>query len=372
MPSIRHSVPSLALGGVVLFVGCGPRAEPPPPTPRPIAWTEVERLPATLAVRLPATVRAVQRAPLAFEVGGRVASVAKEIGERFEAGEVLASLDDRTYRLSVAQRRASLIEARAAANEASENFRRASQLVESGVFSRQEFDAAQQTANSSASRVAQAEAAVALAEKDLADTELHAPYAGEVSERLVEPAQQVTPGDPVYEIQGHAAGIEAIFSVPERIGRKLPIGSSHAVTFPARPDLTLTGRVTEISSRTSDGNAIPAKLHLVDPPADLRPGMTAEVSLAVPTDGSASPGSVQIPLTAFRSGSRDTMESFVFDPTAKTLTLREVEIAEMNEDHAIVSNGLVPGDVIATKGLPFLSDGQAVELLGEGIDRYNP
>ena len=77
---------------------------------------------------------------MAFEVPGRVADVNFETGAAFERGDVLATLEDRSYSLTLAQRKAELAEARAAQQLSSTRFKRTRALRESNAVSQAQYD----------------------------------------------------------------------------------------------------------------------------------------------------------------------------------------------------------------------------------------
>jgi multidrug resistance efflux pump len=115
--SVRYWFASPALGALaVLAVGCANRVSAQP-----------QRLPVAIAVEPapPAGVRSLYEGPgsvvaahtyrLAFEIGGRVARVTVDVGDRVGPGEALASLDgaDFAEQLAMAQARAASADAQA-------------------------------------------------------------------------------------------------------------------------------------------------------------------------------------------------------------------------------------------------------------------
>jgi len=349
------------------------------PPPRPIAWTEVETAGATELRTLVGTVRTAQRAPLSFEVSGRVAEVDVEIGDRFAAGAVLARLDTRTYELGLQERRSSLAEAEAQLEEARGTFERQSELYGEGWVSRAAYDNAKAALDSARSRVETARTRVEQAREDLADTVLEAPYDGTVASRDVEPSQRVAAGETVLAIQGLAGGFEVVVSAPETLVDRLTRGSRHAVRFPARPGLSMEGTVTEIASDAEARNAYPVTVALAAVPPDLRSGLTAEVAFELGQAGAgagagadAGAAATVIPVTAFVAAADDTAAAFVYDADSGTVERRIVEIASIADGTVEVASGLEPGEIVATRGVAFLRDGQRVTLMGEGVARYSP
>ncbi len=362
----------VALLGVMVALAACVEAAPQqdtPAAPRPIAWERVEAFDGQSYRTLSGIVGAIQHAPLSFEVGGQIREIRVETGDHFAAGDVLAVLDDRTYRLALDERRAALAEARAWLTEASATFDRQRELHENGWVARAAYDQALAALESARSRVETAASRVAIAEDQVSDTALTAPYAGTVAVRLAEPSQQVAPGQTVMEIQGNGGGMEVAAAVPETLVDRLTVGTRHRVTLPSRAGQTIDAILTEIGSEATAANAFPVMLTLLDAPADLRAGLTAEVTFAL---GDRQVASALIPVTAFLPGPDGRQLAYVFDPDSGTVRQRAITVVDIVGDRALVGEGLDPGAVVASRGVAFLSDGQPVTLLGDGAVRFNP
>lgn len=359
----------LPLLPALLFVACEGSPAPERETaPRPISWSVVRAADAEAPRTLTGVVRSRDRADLAFQVGGRVEEVAVEVGDRFEADEVLARLEDVRFRLEVDQARAALAEAGARREEARQDLERQQTLVERELAPRARLDAARTAFEAALAAVQTARARLGLAEDALDDTVLRSPYAGVVAARLVEPAQQVAPGRTVLRIQGSEAGFEVEVAVPETLIGAVETGAAHDVALPARPERTFRGRVTEIGPETGAARAYPVTLALLEPGPGVRAGMTAEVR--IPLAEEALDGAVTIPASAFLPLGEDRRVAFVFDPGTETVARREIEVVDLFGSRALVASGLAPGEIVADRGLPFLEDGQRVTRLGVGPARY--
>ncbi len=367
------SVLMLAGGGALLVAQPGedpPHAAPPPP--RPIAWAAVEVAVAAPVRAFAGVVEARQRAPLSFEVAGRIATLTVDIGDRFALGDVLASLDARNYALALEERMSEREEAEAMRIEAAAAYDRQRRLHSDGWVSRAAYDQALAALRTTESRVARAEARLAIAAEDHADTVLTAPYDGRVARRLAEPSQQVGAGAPVLEVHGASGGLEVVVAVPETVVDRLVLGTHHRVTLPAYGGVTFDGVLSEIGAEATDRNAFPATLSLVDAPAVLRAGMTAEVALTLAPDPDHPAGPLlSIPVGAFMAGPDQGYAAFVFDPETATVRRRAIAIADIGGDRVLVRDGLDAGEIVATAGLSFLVDGEPATLLGDGPARYN-
>ncbi len=194
----------------------------------------------------------IRQVDLAFNAEGRVSSMARREGDAVHAGDVVAELDDASYRdlnaLALARRdqaRADLAlllagtrveeldQARARVATAEANlahaeavFKRQADLVQRNATSRQDYDDARQGLDAGQAQLAQlraalaeavagpraeeieakrsalraSEAQVALAAETLSHTHLLAPADGVVMTRVIEPGTVVLPAAPIYSM----------------------------------------------------------------------------------------------------------------------------------------------------------------------------
>lgn len=240
----------------------------------------------------------VRDVTLGFRIGGRIAEMRFEEGDRVRAGAVMATLDGEPareeLRLAEAVRdarraRLALLEAGSRAQEieraraevrgaaathdnALRIFHRRKRLVAEDMISEQLFDDAEARMDETAARLAGARENLALAEDGfrdeeitearaalaaaqarverertrLADTELRAPAGGVLFTRVEEPGAVVAPGAPVYTlVVDRPVWIRAYVSERD-LGRIHP-GLEAEVYTDARPDRPYTGQIGFIS-----------------------------------------------------------------------------------------------------------------------------
>ena len=104
-------------------------------------------------------------------------------------------------------------------------------------------------------------------------------------------------------------------------------------------------------------------------PPGLRPGMTAEVTFTIPVDASQLAGlrGFLVPIAAALAEPDDRFSAFVYDSETETVSKRAIRTGGVADNHIAVLEGLEEGDIIATAGVTFLSDGQQVTLLDQQI-----
>ena len=356
-----------AVLAITLMTACGGEPEQTTSVPRPIVWIDVTQADGGAVRHTPAVIQSKNRADLAFQVPGRVGEVNVSVGDRVENNAVLASLDDDAFRLALAQSRAELAQANAALVEAQAEFERDADLIKDGAISETEFDRSRARLDTARGSVDVLTAAVGIAQENLDHTQLRAPYAGEITMRQVEPAQQVPVGQTVLGIQIDSV-LEATLTVPEDWINRLSMQSRHKLTLRTLPGVIVEGHITEIGRDARANNAYPITLELDNPPDTVRSGMSAEVTLIGSSETNS--GAVVIPVTAFASGKDQINYVFVYDSGAGVVRQRTVELGEIVANGITVRSGLQAGERIAAKGVTFLSDGQAVALMDVGPQQF--
>ncbi len=352
---------------VLLALGLGCSGDPPPVElpPRAIQWVLVSGALGERQRMISGIVTAIDNTKLAFEAGGSVASVEAVLGQRVEKGQVLARLDPEPFELAVRDAEAQVAGANARYAEAKVTYDRAIALFEADVASAAERDRAVAFHDSSKSQLEAAEARLSLAKRDLRRSVLLAPFAGTISIKDVDPAQEVFGGQVVFEMDSGESGLRVETQVPETVIARVRQGIAVEVSFPAVPGRRFPAVVSEVGTRASVGNAFTVKTDLRERIAAVRPGMTAEVHFRVRI-GSEIEGfeGYMIPFPAVVAEPGDAFSVFVYDRETSTVQKRPVQIGGVRDNDVAALSGLKEGDVIATAGVSFLREGQKVSLLG--------
>ncbi len=353
----------MALLAVTLVVaGCKRQETQAGPPPVPAVRTIEVRAEAPSARRvLPGVLLAAEEARVSFPVGGRLVDAPLREGEEFSAGQIIARLDPADLNRELATRKAQLAAASGKLRESEENFRRQEILSRSGTVSRATLDRAAAGLSAARSDQLVAEVAVATAETNLRRTELRAPRDGIVIRQAARQFEEVTPGQPVYEI-GARKALEAEVLVPERLVPGLSYGAAVTLTLPGLGEQVLRGRIIEIGTAADSGNAFRVRARLDDAPAGARSGMTASVTL--PIAGGDQPV-IAVPLSALAFDTTETgpvvgrkAALFVFDPAQGIVRRVEVPVQGMAGNQVFVAGGLADGARVVTAGVAFLRDGQ--------------
>ena len=348
--------------------GCG-KEEQPPEVIRSIRWIKVAET-STVQIRMiSGTTKPVDQTALSFAVGGTVETVKVRLGDQVKKGQVLAELDQQPFVLGVRDAEAELSKAQANRVERRANYERYVALYESNNASKAELDEARASFDSATSQVKAADAQLGLARRDLRKTRLRAPFNGTISVKEIEPFVEVPRGRAVFGLDGEESGFEVSTEVPEVVVINLNVGEKADVVFPGLNNRRVPGVITEVGARSREATTFPVTVQLKEVFPALRSGMSVEVAFEfIPESEKGEPivTGLLVPLTAFLVGAEKTHFVFVYDEKSSTVKKTQIKALNLRENDVIVEPGaLKAGDIVATAGAAFLSDGQKVNLMKE-------
>jgi membrane fusion protein (multidrug efflux system) len=352
----------------------------PPVASRPPVSVDAVRVaerPSLHEVEIAATFEARRQVVIGADVSGRVVELAVEENQGVEAGDPLVRLDPALAEVAVERARAVLESTIAVADLAKALHQRQRELKRQAVGSQTEFDQTLSEAARSTAAVSEARAALHEAETLLAKTVIRAPFSGVVTRFELEPGAYVRTGDAVAEM-ADLAEIEVAVGVDDRQIIALESERPVRVAADALPGEWFEGRIASLG-RTPDAATQKYRVPVRVPNADMRllPGMIGRVQLVL---GDETP-TIRVPRRAVRSEYElDFVWVLELAPESETeggtegLATEEQPVAVAHRrrvkstpvpfrpDLADVSEGLVPGDIVAVSNLRELADGLSVQV----------
>jgi multidrug efflux system membrane fusion protein len=352
----------------LIAFGCG-KEEKPPEVIRSIRWIKVAETSTKQVRMISGTTKPVDQTALSFAVGGTVEEVKVKLGDQVRKGQVLAELDQQPFVLGVRDAEAELSKAHANVVERRANYERYVALYESNNASKAELDEARASFDSAKSQVKAAEAQLGLARRDLRKTQLKAPFKGTISVKEIEPYVEVPPGKAIFGLDGEESGFEVSAAVPESLVINLNLGDEADVIFSGLNYRKVPGVITELGSRSRTASTYPVTVQMQEQFPELRSGMSVEVAFEfIPASETGEPivTGLAVPLAAMLVGEEKTVFVFIYDEESSTVKKTQVKTLALRENDIIVEPGtLKAGDIIATAGVQFLTDGQKVNLMKE-------
>jgi RND family efflux transporter MFP subunit len=225
--------------------------------------TLVEQTMLRVGPLLSGSLQAEREADVRAEVSGTVVQLLADNGQAVQKGQLLARIDDTAIRDQWLSARSLVTSAQNAANVARRDEERTQRLAEAGAVAERELDAARQGRIAAEAALEDARARLSLAQRQLDNTQIRAPFAGLVSERAASAGDVVQPGtEMVTIVDPSSMRLEA--SVPSDALASLRVGDPVEFTVNAYPDRTFTGRVERINP-TADPNTRQVRIYVAIP-----------------------------------------------------------------------------------------------------------
>ncbi|MCC5844735.1 MAG: efflux RND transporter periplasmic adaptor subunit [Verrucomicrobia bacterium] len=334
---------------LLLLTACGKRTEPPAPeTPaRPVRLHTVRAADDTERMSFPAVLRARESVELAFDVPGVLEHLNVTEGRAVEKGTLLAALNKRDFESRAAS-------ARTAAELAASERARFEQLV--GSVSDAEIDRKRAAAATAAEDLNTALSA-------LEKTEIHAPFDGVVSRRLVQNFSTIQAKQPILLFQA-LSPLDVVIDVPEPLILRVKPGTGEAVDaslrFESLPGQRFPVTFREIATVADPVTLTYAVVFTLDRPENrtVLPGMSATLDVEGILEGGQAVHLV--PLRAVQSRPDGTAKVWVFNPDTQTVHAREVQVGPPGTEGVQILSGLSDGEQIVTTGLAQLREGLSV------------
>lgn len=345
------------LATVFALAGCGGDVERPPDI-RPVRLMQLQAAASQTAFEFSGDVRPRVESRLGFRVGGKIAARLVDVGAAVRRGQPLARLDPTDLRLAETGARAQYEAARTDRDLAAADLKRYTDLFQKGFISAAEHNRRQATYDAANAKLRQAEAALREQSNQTGYAVLTADADGVVTAVDAEVGQVVSAGQSVVRV-AQTAEKEVAIGLPEDQVDWLRGIRDVTVRTWSEPDRALKGRVREIAAAADPvTRTYAARVTIVEPPADVKFGMTAAVTF-VRTGPSAA---LRIPLTALLQ-QQGRNEVWIYDAGTGTVKPVPVTLGEPVGNDIVVTRGLQPGQTIVTAGVHLLKPGQKVRPL---------
>ncbi|PYN04915.1 MAG: efflux RND transporter periplasmic adaptor subunit [Candidatus Rokuibacteriota bacterium] len=323
-----------------------------------------------------------QRATIAAKITARVNEIFVDEGMSVEPGQVLAKLDDSDARARLASAHAdqnataaTVGDLRVNLENAEREARRIEELWERRLVAEQARDQARMAVDSLRARivlareqVAAAAARVKIAQQDLDNCTVRAPFGGIVVSKDAQRGEMVSPvsAGGGFTRTGIAtivdmASLEIEVDVNESYIARVKAGQPVTAVLDAYPDWQISGKVRTVIP-TADRQKATVKVRAAFDKLDPRILPDMGVKLTFLGDERAAPtaaGRVLVPRTAVREEGGG---AAVFVHREGRLERRAVKLGQARGNEHEVLAGLSDGDQVVTAGINELRDGQNVRV----------
>ena len=351
-----------ALASILVVGACGEADAPIEKQLRPVRYIAVSDDSVFRDRSFSGTSKSSRESRLSFKVSGTVMNLPVQIGQRLNAGDLIAEIDSASYVLQVQQAQASLVEAQANDRKATADYQRTKGLYANDNASLNDLDAARAQAESSGAMVASAGKALEIARLNLSYTKLTADAECSIASLDIEVNENASAGQQIAAVSCGDA-FEITMNLPESLIGLVDDSTPVMINFSSIPDRKFNGIISEISIASVSGSAgFPVVIRIVESDPALRSGLAANVTFQFDS-AAASGAGVVIPVTAVINDPDGTFV-FVAVPTGAegeaTVTRRAVDVGELSQYGIEIIDGLGIGDFVITAGISVIREGQRV------------
>ena len=208
--------------------------------------TLVQRAELSSGPAVSGTLNPEREATIRAQLAGAVLSVSVDQGSRVSAGTQLARIDDRTVRDAFLSARSGFTTAQTAADIASREFSRAEKLLAAGAIADRDVENARRADQAARSQLADAQSRLTLAQKQLDDAQVRAPFRGVVSSRTVSAGDVVQLGAALFVVVDPSSmRLEAALPASRLATAK--IGAPVGFSVNGYPDRVFMGKISRVS-----------------------------------------------------------------------------------------------------------------------------
>lgn len=337
----------------------------------PVSVATVVRKTVPVNLKTIGTVQPVASVSVLPQVDGELIGVHFLEGGEVHAGDILFTIDSRTYEAQWKQVKADLARNRAQLEHARKSAARYGSIVGKGAVAEEQYDQIVASVATLEAAVLADEAAVEIARIRLSHCTIRAPISGIAGGLKIHRGNLVKANDkerPLVTIhQIHPVHI--VFSVPEihlndiqrrMTVRRLPvIGSIPGVDGLEQGELAFIENAVDTTS-----GSIGLKAVFRNSQNRLWPGQFVNVTMTLDLESDAT----VIPVQAVQEGQRG---SFVFVVQQDhTVVDRSVYVRRILDGEAVIGEGLSPGEKVVTDGHLRLTRGTSVTVQEQGAVSY--
>jgi multidrug efflux system membrane fusion protein len=311
------------------------------------------------------TVQASNTVTISPMVTGPIVSINFTEGQMVKKGDVLAVIDPRTYQATLDQDRGKLAQDQATLAGAERDLARYTKLTGTSYISQQTADDERATVAETKGLIEQDEAAIALAQTNLSYCTITAPVDGRLGVRNIDIGNIVSAGNSTGIVTlTTLQPIGVIFTLPQQDlpqiidaakGGALPV-SVVPEGDTSGPEETATLNVIDNQVDSTTGT-VKFKAYFPNTDEHLWPGGFVTAHLTVKTLNDA----LTVPPAAVQTGPTQSF-LYVLQPN-NTVKQVNVTVGQQNEKLAVIQSGVAEGDQVVLQGASRLSDGSKVKVV---------
>lgn len=333
-----------------------------------IAVTAVPAITADVPVYLTAlgTVQASNTVAVTAQIGGQLQALHFVEGGEVKKGDLLATVDPRTYQAALDQALAKKRQDAAQLIAARSTLSRYEDLIEKKFVAAQDLENQRQTVRQQEALLAADDAAISSARTQLSFTRITAPFDGLAGIRQVDVGNLVQANSSIIVVLTQTQPINVIFTLPQQDMERVRSADAPPlpVTAMSRSDGTpvAEGQLTVIDNTIDTSTAtFRLKAEFANDDKRLWPGEFVNIRLQVRTVKNG----LVVPATGVQQGP-DGEFAWVVQDDNSVQARPLVSAGQVEGGGVLVASGLVAGERVVTEGAFRLKAGSKVQPLAPG------
>lgn len=235
------------------------------------------------------TLSAVTTVQVGSQVSGIISKLHADFNSQVRKGQLLAELDPTPFLQTVEQRQADVTRSMVEMANAKVTYNRQTRLADAGLIAQSDLDAARTAYDMARAALAQSQASLNQAKTNLGYTRIYSPIDGQVVDRQYDVGQTVAASfsaPTLFTIAQDLTKMQVQADVDQSDIGRIKVGAPVKFAVDAYPDQEFKARISQVRlNATVNQNVItyPVIIEVANPNLELRPSMTADVTIQVDT-----------------------------------------------------------------------------------------
>jgi membrane fusion protein, multidrug efflux system len=343
----------LALSAIAIWVACGEKSAAKTNTTFvsdesiPVRTIPVQTRSVALPIEASGTLTSSAEQRLSFKIGGIIRKIYVDEGDVVRAGQLLAVLDKTEIDAQVAQAQQGLLKSERDLSRVEGLYRDSSATLELLQNATTGRDVAKETAR--------------IATFNQQYAEIRATRSGKIIKKLINEGEITGPGMPAFVLFEAGADDWVVrVNVSDRDWARLSLGMNARITMDAYEGTTFSGKVSELAPAADPGNGLyPIEIRVAPQGKRFAPGLFAKVQI---TPAQSRPYAI-VPIESIVEGDGKSAYVFALKNDGTSVSKLPVQIAFIEGDKVLITNGLEGVSEVVTAGAPYLSEQKKVRKI---------
>ena len=291
---------------------------------------------------------------IAAEVGGRIISVKRDVGQEVRSGQLLAEIDDTDFGLARQLVSADIARLQALIKAQKLQVKRFQELVHNKSANQSSLDNAQAKLGSLQAQLVGARVRLQQADRSMTKTRIISPVSGRIDERRISVGDYLKAGTPLFKITALDT-LQARLPFPEALASQLHIGQLARLSSPVMPGTHIDSRISEIRPQILPSNLAIEIIIDIENTQGWEPGASVTGKVQVARHENA----VVVPTGCII---RRPSGLVVYRITGNKVVETAVSTGLVQDGETEILSGVNSGDQLVLDGAPYLTDGITVDV----------